>query len=101
MKSARSTMSDMSTNLQTHSNEQCRTQHTLSHAAAMGMLLRLLQESDYRTGALARGIAATAWRTFCDDRGELGGEGGLVQLPSDEAAARRVIEGMTRRIRPR
>ena len=92
MNSARSTVSDVSTDLQTHSNEQCRTQHTLSHAVAMALLLRLRQKSDYRTGALARGIAATAWRTFCDDRGELGGEGRLVQLASDEAAAHPVME---------
>ena len=86
MSAASITMLDVSSGLQTHSKEQRRTQHTLSAGVAMALVLRLLRKSDYRTGTLARGIAATKRRTFFDSRGELGGEGSVVEDPDDEAA---------------
>ena len=91
MNSARSTVLDVFSDLQTHSKEQRRTQHTLPARVAMALLLRLLRKSDYRTGTLARGIAATERRTFFDSRGELGGEGSVVEDPDDEAATRLVV----------
>ena len=66
MNAASCTVSDVSTDLPTHSNEQRRTQHTLSAVVALALLLRLLRKSDYRTRPLAQGITATERRTFFD-----------------------------------
>ena len=60
MNSARSTVLDVSSDLQTHSKEQRRTHHMFSAGVAMALLLRLLRKSDYHTRALALGIAAMA-----------------------------------------
>ena len=41
---ANSTLSDLSTELQTYNNAQSSTQHTLSEVVALALLMRLLQK---------------------------------------------------------
>ena len=91
MKSARSTMSDVSTDLKTHSKEQCRTQHKLSAVVALALLLRLLRKSDTQNGAQVRGIAATVRRTFFDSQVERCGQRRTVKVACEEMSMRLVV----------